>query len=235
MSSHIQVWMLVTLSVVAADYTYYIPQLVPTSLQGRLTTTTFTLESPKCLFKQMSTNTVWLLVANKIVDTTKLTIPAPYSSFASNGYYLTLNATESSYNCDNNASYIRVGSDTSCSTPNTCNGPLASTGKYIVKFVVLDINNKIVDETGWSGVITLRQGKASSVIDTWPGRRSGGMIVLTSILSVLLAFILVGLIGAFILGSKHVKPDTVAPPVATKNYETHYASEKKNTYSEPLN
>ncbi|XP_028644623.1 uroplakin-3a isoform X2 [Grammomys surdaster] len=38
-----------------------------------------------------------------------------------------------------------------------------------------------------------------SAIDTWPGRRSGGMIVITSILGSLPFFLLVGFAGAIIL------------------------------------
>lgn len=38
-----------------------------------------------------------------------------------------------------------------------------------------------------------------SVIDTWPGRRSGGMIVVTSILGCLPFFLLVGFAGAIVL------------------------------------
>nr|XP_020023003.1 uroplakin-3a isoform X2 [Castor canadensis] len=38
-----------------------------------------------------------------------------------------------------------------------------------------------------------------SVIDTWPGRRSGSMIVITSILGSLSSFLLVGFAGAIIL------------------------------------
>lgn len=38
-----------------------------------------------------------------------------------------------------------------------------------------------------------------SAIDTWPGRRSGGMIVITSILGSLPFFLLVGFAGAIVL------------------------------------
>lgn len=43
-------------------------------------------------------------------------------------------------------------------------------------------------------------GKDPAGIDTWPGGRSGCMIVITSILSVLLALVVAALIGAFIIG-----------------------------------
>ena len=38
-----------------------------------------------------------------------------------------------------------------------------------------------------------------SAIDTWPGRRSGGMIVITSILGSLPFFLLIGFAGAIVL------------------------------------
>ena len=38
-----------------------------------------------------------------------------------------------------------------------------------------------------------------SAIDTWPGRRSGGMIVITSILGSLPFFLLIGCAGAIVL------------------------------------
>ena len=38
-----------------------------------------------------------------------------------------------------------------------------------------------------------------SAIDTWPGRRSGGMIVITSILGSLPFFLLVAFAGAIVL------------------------------------
>ncbi|XP_056416530.1 uroplakin-3b isoform X2 [Hyla sarda] len=215
-------------------YTSYIPQLTGKSFQGRVTATTFILDKPQCLFSQDSTLTVWLIVANQTVqlDNTKLSQNAPYYLFPSSGYYRTLRTTADTYPCNNVADYIRVGNDASCSDPNNCNGPLPSSGPYRVKFVVLNSANVLLDQTGWSAPITLRQGKTSSVIDTWPGRRSGGMIVITSILSVLLATFLLCLIGTFIVGRKNIicckknenmeTPVFEVPPALNiKDYKTH--------------
>ncbi|KAG9462190.1 hypothetical protein GDO78_014755 [Eleutherodactylus coqui] len=275
MSFHIHLWLLLTLSAVAADYSSYIPQLIIKPFQGRVTATTFILDKPQCLFDRTSTNNVWLFVANKTgkellralkrtrmqsfkklkcsitfiiffhlvqLDNNQLSKSAPYSSFSSLGYYRTLRTVEKTFPCNDVANYIRVGSETSCSDSDNCNGPLISPGPYRVKFVVLDSNGALVDQTGWSGPITLHQGKRASSIDTWPGGRSGGMIVITSILSILLATFLVCLIGTFIVGRKNIIcckrteeiENTVPQVVNMKNYKTHHAPENTDLCSQPV-
>ncbi|KAM4048233.1 uroplakin-3b-like isoform 1-T2 [Anomaloglossus baeobatrachus] len=245
MSFHARLWLLVTLSAVAADYTSYIPQLASTSLQGRLTATTFILSKPKCIFNSAPTNNVWIVIANdgvQLNDSNLINKDAMFSTFSTLGYYHTLTATVQSYTCDNNPEYIRIGSDTSCfANSDSCNPPLTLPGPYRVIFVVLNSTGALVDKTGWSGPITLRQGKSSSVLDTWPGRRSGGMIVITSILSVLLATFLVCLIGTFIVGRQNLicckkteKRENPIPQVQNlKNYKTHHAPDNTELYVEP--
>ncbi|KAM3936098.1 uroplakin-3b [Leptodactylus fuscus] len=237
MTMSAQLWLLLTLSGVAATYYTYKPRLTTNSVQGRLTATTFILEKPQCLFDVTTSNNVWLIVANKTVqlNSNSLTNSAPRPKFQTSGYYWTLPTPENKYTCNNVADFIRVGDETSCSDKDICNAPLPSPGPYRVMFVVLN-GNSLVYNSEWSDLITLRQGKAASLIDTWPGGRSGGMIVLTSILSVLLATFLVCLIGTFIVGRRIKKnPDSVpVPPVqATKNYATHHAPENPNIYSVP--
>ncbi|XP_044141542.1 uroplakin-3b [Bufo gargarizans] len=231
MSFHVQLWLLVTLSAVAADYSFYTPQLTAKSLTGKITATTFVLDKPQCVFT--SNNAVWLIVANSTVaaglkDTQLSTAPF-YSLSASSAYYRILGDSESTYPCNNEAQFIRVGNDTSCSGTSNCNGPLPSPGQYQVKFVVVNPNMDLVDQTSWSPIIRLSQGKVSSSIDTWPGRRSGGMIVITSILSILLATFVVCLIGTFIVGRKNIicckKTENIEYPVPQaldmKDYKTH--------------
>uniref|UniRef100_A0A8C5WAE8 Uroplakin 3A n=1 Tax=Leptobrachium leishanense TaxID=445787 RepID=A0A8C5WAE8_9ANUR len=97
------------------------------------------------------------------------------------------------------ANYIvRVGGNVDCLTdPNfsgICNPPLQTGTSYRFKYVYANAGVKQF-ETDWSPAISTITAKTSSTIDTWPGRRSGGMIVLTSILSVLLFFLLLGFIG----------------------------------------
>uniref|UniRef100_A0A7M4E375 Uroplakin 3A n=1 Tax=Crocodylus porosus TaxID=8502 RepID=A0A7M4E375_CROPO len=105
---------------------------------------------------------------------------------------------------------FRVGDDVSCLyDPNflgVCNPPLASGTTYRFKYILVDVTSGIMkDETLWSEPIKTNSVKKSSTIDTWPGRRSGGMIVITSILSVLIFLLLAGLFASVffaIMGSE---------------------------------
>ncbi|XP_063813236.1 uroplakin-3b [Pseudophryne corroboree] len=249
MAFYTQLCLLVTLSAVTADLSSYIPQLTNSPIPGRVTATTLALDTPQCLFNQSSTNTVWLIVANSTVaaqlNNTSLAIPVPYSPLISQGYYRTLGKAENTFPCLNSAQYIRVGDDTACSDPSNCNGPLPSPGSYQVKFIVLNSAGMLSDQTSWSGVISLHQGKSSSIIDTWPGGRSGAMIVITSILSILLAAFLACLIGVFIVGRKGTgKPisktvETTEKPVKTqeidlKDYRMHHAQPESTIYDQPI-
>ncbi|NXM03190.1 UPK3A protein, partial [Tyrannus savana] len=96
---------------------------------------------------------------------------------------------------------FRVGDDGTCLyDPNfldVCNPPLAPDTTYRFKYVLIDSTEGIVkDQTLWSDPIKTRRVKLPSQVDTWPGRRSGAMIVITSILSVLLFLLLAGILAA---------------------------------------
>ncbi|GAB1290298.1 Uroplakin-3b [Apodemus speciosus] len=75
-------------------------------------------------------------------------------------------------------------------------GSLSSRPAAVVKFLVMDAGGPPKAETKWSNPIYLHQGKDPSSIDTWPGRRSGGMIVITSILSALAGLVLLAFLAA---------------------------------------
>ncbi|KAM6216052.1 uroplakin-3a isoform 1-T1 [Rhynchocyon petersi] len=103
-----------------------------------------------------------------------------------------------------NAYLVRVGANQSClSDPNfqgLCNPPLSAATEYRFKYVLVNTSTGLVeDQTLWSDPICTRQLIQYSAIDTWPGRRSGGMIVITSILGSLPFFLLVGFAGAILL------------------------------------
>ncbi|KAM5180670.1 uroplakin-3b-like [Mantella aurantiaca] len=231
MISSITLWLLVSLSAVVADFTSYIPQLTNSPIPGRITASTFVLDKPQCLFGKNSDNTVWLIVARSTVtlSDTELKSPIPYSSFNTANYYFTFNNLETFYNCSSLPEYIRVG-DAAC-TSTFCNAPLPK-GTYKVKFVVIDSKGTLVDKTNWSGLITLREGKDSAGLDTWPGRRSGAMIVITTILSVLLAAVFACLLGTLIVGRKNLscfrkkteqtKQKPIPQEIDLKNYNTHH-------------
>uniref|UniRef100_A0A2K5ZD58 Uroplakin 3A n=1 Tax=Mandrillus leucophaeus TaxID=9568 RepID=A0A2K5ZD58_MANLE len=96
-----------------------------------------------------------------------------------------------------NAYLVRVGANRTCLwDPNfqgLCNPPL-------FKYVLVNMSTGLVeDQTLWSDPIRTNQLTPYSAIDTWPGRRSGGMIVITSILGSLPFFLLVGFAGAIVL------------------------------------
>uniref|UniRef100_A0A8C3RUZ1 Uroplakin 3B n=1 Tax=Chelydra serpentina TaxID=8475 RepID=A0A8C3RUZ1_CHESE len=181
----------------------YTPQITAKSLEGKLTATTFTLDQPICIFDQYvnSTDDIWLVVAFTNATshfknpTSKIQIP-PYQKLSTALHYMTLKTSLAFFPCAENRaeSVLRVGSDTSCKDDRSleyCNGPLPRPGPYRVKFLILDTNGSKA-ETRWSQQIMLKQGHKASSIDTWPGRRSGTMVVITSILSSFIGILLRG-------------------------------------------
>ncbi|XP_057648517.1 uroplakin-3a [Chionomys nivalis] len=103
-----------------------------------------------------------------------------------------------------NAYLVRVGDNGTCLwDPNfqgLCNPPLTAATEYRFKYVLVNMSTGLVqDETLWSDPIRTNRPIPYSAIDTWPGRRSGGMIVITSILGSLPFFLLVGFAGAIVL------------------------------------
>uniref|UniRef100_A0A8C4UTI5 Uroplakin 3A n=1 Tax=Falco tinnunculus TaxID=100819 RepID=A0A8C4UTI5_FALTI len=110
---------------------------------------------------------------------------------------------------------FRIGDDGTCLyDPNflaVCNPPLAPDTTYRFKYVLLDSTEGIVkDQTLWSDPIKTRRVKLPLKIDTWPGRRSGDMIVITSILSVLVFLLLAGFLAPLSL-YWNLKPFTCPP------------------------
>ncbi|KAF3814310.1 hypothetical protein GH733_017468 [Mirounga leonina] len=98
-----------------------------------------------------------------------------------------------------NAYLVRVGANGTCLSdpnfPGLCNPPLSAATEYRFKYVLVNMSTGLVqDQTLWSDPIRTKRP-----IDTWPGRRSGGMIVITSILGSLPFFLLVAFAGAIVL------------------------------------
>ncbi|XP_062932384.1 uroplakin-3a isoform X1 [Cynocephalus volans] len=103
-----------------------------------------------------------------------------------------------------NAYLVRVGANGTCLwDPNfqgLCNPPLSAATEYRFKYVLVNMSTGLVqDQTLWSDPIRTGRLTPYSSIDTWPGRRSGGMIVITSILGSLPFFLLLGFAGAIVL------------------------------------
>ncbi|KAM4795897.1 uroplakin-3b-like [Rhinophrynus dorsalis] len=202
--------LIATSAVTFADVPFYVPQITLKPILAKLTTSSFVLEHPQCIFQQYNTSDVWVVVAlNSVVpwiNYTMLSNPTNISSFKTNGFYHTLRASGAGYPCADTSgkltAMLQVGSDVNCTESLYCNGPVPSLGKYRVKFVVLN-STAMVTETRWSEVITLRSGINYTTI-TVHSRRSGGMIAITILLSVLLTILLTCLIAALVVGSKDI-------------------------------
>ncbi|XP_054445240.1 uroplakin-3b isoform X2 [Pteronotus mesoamericanus] len=132
-------------------------------------------------------------------------IPASPQLLTTDGHYMTLPLSLDQLPCEDpvggsSISVLRVGNDPDCLAdlrqPPYCNAPLPGPGPYRVKFLLLDTRGSAQAETRWSEPITLHQGKSPGSIDTWPGRRSGDMIVITSVLSSLAGLLLLAFLAA---------------------------------------
>ncbi|NXE82761.1 UPK3L protein, partial [Cochlearius cochlearius] len=218
----------------------YSPTLANSSLGGLTTTSTFVLEQPRCVFTNVEGDIViWLVVAvPEAVDNFNNSVGpgTPGRAFqrfpAGAPAYMTLNATRIHYPCTKapgDITVLRVGSETSCARDEarpTCNGPLPSPGPYRVKFLALE-GSEPVAETSWSAPIALRTAQQPSTIPTTGSRHSAGMIALTTILSILFAILLAGLVAMLVFrgsdgwgssGSTFSKPEAVA----VGRYNTHH-------------
>ncbi|XP_004380061.1 uroplakin-3a isoform X1 [Trichechus manatus latirostris] len=103
-----------------------------------------------------------------------------------------------------NTYLVRVGANGTClSDPNfqgLCNPPLSAATEYRFKYVLVNMSTGLVqDQTLWSDPIRTNRLTRYSAIDMWPGRRSGGMIVITSVLGSLPFFLLLGFAGTIFL------------------------------------
>nr|XP_045009056.1 uroplakin-3a isoform X2 [Jaculus jaculus] len=103
-----------------------------------------------------------------------------------------------------NAYLVRVGNNGTCLwDPNfqgLCNPPLSAATEYRFKYVLVNMSTGLVqDQTLWSDPIRTNRPAPYAAIDTWPGRRSGCMIVITAILGSLPFFLLVAFAGAIVL------------------------------------
>ncbi|XP_030070457.1 uroplakin-3a [Microcaecilia unicolor] len=122
---------------------------------------------------------------------------------------------------------VRIGDNVTCLTdPNylgICNPPLSEGTTYRFRYILVNSTGKMADQTLWSDSITTRTVKDMSRIDTWPGRRSGGMIVITSILSVLV-FLLLAAFAAAVLTSMMGGSPTGANATMHESRTTQQAS-----------
>ncbi|XP_043943167.1 uroplakin-3a [Protopterus annectens] len=100
---------------------------------------------------------------------------------------------------------FRVGSDTQClnSADITvlCNAPLLNNTAYRFKYLLVGVNGSskhVLAQTPWSDAIFTKQIKAFEAIDTWPGKMTGGQVVVTTILIVLLFVLLCACVATLV-------------------------------------
>uniref|UniRef100_S4RHP2 Uroplakin 3B n=1 Tax=Petromyzon marinus TaxID=7757 RepID=S4RHP2_PETMA len=95
---------------------------------------------------------------------------------------------------------FRLGGDPACATgiaddpaALVCNGPLWNGTAYRVKFVLLARSSLLSPpamETPWSDPISTKPVVSVEQIHVWPGKRTGGMVVVTSVLCSILFVLL---------------------------------------------
>ncbi|XP_075061523.1 uroplakin-3a isoform X2 [Mixophyes fleayi] len=207
------------------------------------TQTTVALEKPYCFSAGAKLPNVGLFVVNAASSVTAISANGKYISTNAGLTAPYLAATFTNPNCTDvpvvsqivgatagqsvlDQYVIRVGSDDNCFNKDPCNGPLINGTAYRFKYVFYntDIYATTNFGTDWSAQITTKNGKSSAIIDTWPGRRSGGMIVLTSILSVLTFLVLAGFIAAIV--TNLLSPSSVIETTRHESQTTHNVPRK---------
>ncbi|XP_077168303.1 uroplakin-3b-like isoform X1 [Paroedura picta] len=219
----------------------YVPQVTDQEFKGKITASTFALAPPNCIFNSLvnTTDEIWLVVtfANATSSFKNPTDPQEiplYENLRSTLAYMTMKSTVSQYPCDKakSGSVLRVGNESTCKSDGgltPCNGLLPSPGPYRVKFLAMDSKGTKA-ETRWSGPITLKKAQTWQAVDTWPGRRSGDMIVITVILSVLCGVVTLGFLSTVCYECfklwRNSPPETVEQrhqdPFQTSHYDTHH-------------
>ncbi|KAM5172991.1 uroplakin-3a [Mantella aurantiaca] len=205
------------------------------------TQTTIALEKPYCFYINPNPVNVYLLVvrndalnatfSNGSFTTTAGGYSAPYvAAIFSNPNCINTPTASQIYNITQvqatlDKYVVRVGNDSSCFNVYPCNKPLQSNTAYRFSYAFYNSSStNLVFQSDWSPPIYTKQGKDSGNIDTWPGRRSGGMIVITSILSVLTFFVLAGLVAAVI--SNLMTPSANLEPRRHETQTSHTVAQK---------
>ncbi|XP_007892864.1 uroplakin-3a [Callorhinchus milii] len=135
--------------------------------------------------------------------------------------------------------FIRVGSDTQCLSGGTaqsvpCNAPLNENVNYRFKYVARDpITFILRDETVWSKPITLLQVQDPARIITWPGARTGGMVVLTTLLVIILFLLLCAFVAFLWRTNRFAEKSSLLRPTESQ-YRTHQKNPVfvEDTYAE---
>ncbi|XP_075707245.1 uroplakin-3b-like [Rhinoderma darwinii] len=203
--------LIMAIAVDATEISEYIPR-ISKNMKNNITDKTFVLVQPDCIFTDFTSYNVWLVIALNncfsTIEDSDLFPPVPYSTYnnRSLAYYHTLPLSAGQYPCSASKSsfinVIQIGSE-SCTENLFCNGELNNNLTYKVKFILVN-STTIIDSTHWLSNISLPKATTFQESSVWPSGRSGGMIALTSILSILLAILLVFFIAALLLGSQDI-------------------------------
>ncbi|EMP28878.1 Uroplakin-3b [Chelonia mydas] len=163
------IWLVVAFTnVLTVDYE---PAITLLALEGNITSSTFVLEQPRCVFNQTVSDTdeIWLVVSlsraiSSFTRPTSLQSLPAFQQFPENPNYMTMGTSSLNYPCEKSSGQItvlRVGNETGCvldtSRPD-CNGPLPGPGPYRVKFLAMSPATGPKAETKWSAPITLKRG-----------------------------------------------------------------------------
>ncbi|XP_070598488.1 uroplakin-3b-like [Erythrolamprus reginae] len=208
MAASLLLLFLIACKTTALEVVPYTPRVSNVDMAGKITVSTFSLESPKCVFDSFVnvSDNIWLVITfanatnNFQNPTTPQQIP-PYEDLYTSYAFMTMKSTLSQFPCTTGkgkeTNVLRVGNESTCKNDDSrthCNGPLPSNGPYRVKFLAMNSSGSKA-ETRWSSPIWLTKAEVWKTIDTWPGRRSGDMIVITVILSALCGVVTIGFLS----------------------------------------
>ncbi|XP_032814149.1 uroplakin-3a-like [Petromyzon marinus] len=237
-----------------------VPTVVNPNLLGAVTQTTVALQAPFCsaldaevvALSSVSADlrlfvmaTAQRNVSNEMITSSStIGLDKGYagSGAGTSSWYLALggrplqNCTISTPSLSTPTSYYRVGADSKCSVAVTCNGPLNAGTIYWFKYIIGTVaTNGAIDrsylESSWSKPIRLNKAGDLNAIGVTPGPRSGGMVVVTVILVVLLFIALIGA-GLLLVISRLLEqggPDVEKAPMKTKEAARDPNNQGRNT------
>ncbi|XDV19889.1 hypothetical protein PO909_025286 [Leuciscus waleckii] len=183
------------------------PQLSPIDLQGKITSNTVILKPPYCVFDQACVGCeIWLVAALSSANTTfdaqvansaqpfNVLNLSPYPTAfdaSSLNFFVTKVGPLAGFPCNptSNDLYFRVGAEGKCTGAN-CNGILPDGSIVSFKYLLLDVDNKIVNSSNWSDSIPLKTKQNPDSINAGLRARSGAMVVIITILCVAAALLL---------------------------------------------
>ncbi|XP_051981335.1 uroplakin-3b-like [Xyrauchen texanus] len=229
------------------------PEITPNDIQAKITTNSVILKHPYCYFNQTCTPDdceIWLVPAlvsatgtfeTESVNANILSLspyPSAFIEPLSKNYFLTKVGLQKGFPCiaASDALYFIVGADGKCSTPN-CNGVLPVGSTFRFKYLLVNGTSKtILNQTDWSDNINLYTPKNPESIYDGFSRRSGAMIVITSILCVAVALLLLFFFIMLCLvccGRKDSKPITIVNSFRIPHYDIHNLKNTVQPYDNP--